>query len=502
MADVRALLADPDFAKLAPYERERILNDAVSGGALPPVPEQGWYQSNVAPALNAVGRAAGALLSPILETAALPVAGDPRAANPPSLGPDIGEAATKMLLPQTAAEAGVQIGLLGAGPVLGPLARAGMPYLSRGAAALEGLPALGRTVFGTGGAGLGAATEGEPILPAMGKTAVTVGGMEGFGKVFPWLARSVPGAKTRIANQDAERVAVAATEIAPGLGREAAESTAPSASARLRDLATGPGKTGLSDAKEELLQRLEATLASSPTPSTNISTQLITIPSMGGPVSLRTANNELTAIGEGLRHGDIADRTLKQQAIQRDYGTLATEIRQGLEQRSPGLGDAWQRGQEDYRSGVALLGKRQLGATGAWRPGNQGVELDTAYLQNLLKDPRVEQLLRQRLGDEGFKTWMDAVTRGAGVGAVDVMAPGRGGFGQSLSQWERGSNTGFWGLPLAAARAVLPNLGASYVGRQPYAVAPTLQTILDAAASQVRGTLPPAPGPPPLPPMR
>jgi hypothetical protein len=200
---------------------------------------------------------------------------------------------------------------------------------------------------------------------------------------------------------------------------------------------------------------------------------------------LRAANEELTAIGDGLRHMDIADRSLRERMIQQDYKALAQQIRAGLDEITPGAGEVWNLGQQDAKAGYALI--KNLRDRNAWRAGNDGLEQNTSRFQGKLIDPKFEETMRWRLKEGDFDSLVDTLTRGAGIGRVDINAAGRGGAGQSLGEFARRPSAGSASSILTPLRAILPNAGARLVGapgRVPYDLDPGLQALMNALGIQ------------------
>lgn len=357
-------------------------------------------------------------------------------------------------------------------PVPGSLPAAGA---MAGTAVAGPLGPLYRVLGAMVGAGGGSLASGKS-LPDASEDAVMYGGAAGgaevLGKILSWGARALPGAKGAIAHGDAGSLHETAGALAPGFGGAAVSGRNPSE--RLRSLvATEAGQQGISAEKERVIAGLEQAIGG----------RTISVPSLAtsmnrtGNVPLREANDALTEIGEGLRHMNIADPTLRQKVVQQEYGRLAEEIRQGLDAIQPGLGQVWNKGQTDYRAAKEIMSLLENPA--AWRPGNRGVELNTQHLQNTMIDPTWERELRRRLGDDGFQQVLDTLTRGAGIGAVDVLPAGRGGIGDAGAGWLRGGNSGTWGLPQALIRSFLPNAGASYVGTKPATIDSGTQILLD-----------------------
>jgi len=366
-----------------------------------------------------------------------------------------------------------------------------VPQTPTGGGAALGTAVLGPfgvipgAIGGAAGAAVGAAGEGKD-WSEVGQDAALAGGtnlvLGSLGKLGSWVTRSTGGAKTRIANKDASDLLDFAQEQAPGLGRANLSGETPSA--QVRSLATGAGRKGIGAEKEAVTSGIEEAIGGAdlyvPSLSKWAGVDNATGQTVNTKVSLRQANEELTAIGDGLRHMDVGDRALRERLIQQDYKKLAGEIRQALDDLQPGLGGVWNVGQEDARAGYALV--KMLRNAGAWRAGNSGVEQNTAFLQSKLIDPKVEEAMNWRLKPGGFDDLADTLTRGAGPGNVDINSAGRGGFGQSFAQFGRSPSAGSGSSILTPLRGILPNLGAKYVGapgRVPYAINPSVQALID-----------------------
>jgi hypothetical protein len=600
MADLNSILGDPDFINSTPETKRQILSahDQDFAAATPETQNQilakyggqpagmisnavssvnaglkaarDWMQPAANNLVNFVGDVASDFVNPsrAVETAL-------RGTGPRSLfsGPSaetqappsnaVGRFAAEVVnpLPENLKQAGQMVGTVAMGPY----------------------GALWRVLGGAGGAGLGEAISGGDAA-SVGKAAGLAGVSnivgEGVSGGISLAAKSIPGAVTRIRHQDATRMLEIAPEVSAGLGRVTPRGG--TASEALQDLVKN-GKTGLNDAKEEAIQRIEAALqeprvnmgggmpeaqgpagplnargaptplepfgpnaasspAGGPTPDTfwsrlrgraagpeppNPSPQSprdileqgylgevntpsvpvpegapwqpralvgergvpIEIPSMGGSVSLREANAELTAIGEGLRHAQILDPTMRQREAGRAYAKLSEEIRQGLDAQQPGLGAAFQKTQEAYAAGLDYL--KKIANPNNWIPGSKGIEFDSRALQKgLAKSPLEQQRTGERLGEAGSDALIDAVTRGEGLGRVDKIPSGGGGFLDALMEFLRGSKSGSMGPVQAAIRSVAPNVGAQYIGRTPYTIDPGIKVLIDLGLLKAADVMP------------
>jgi|SRR5262245_1646182 len=357
----------------------------------------------------------------------------------------LGQATIPNVIPQTPTQA-----LVAGATALAPVGPAARPVVA-------GLASLG-------GGLLERKSAKDIALESLMNTLFTAGG-EIVGKAIPFVAGSVPGAKAGIANLDAEAALTTAGRLSPGLAQ--AQTTGRTASERLRDLvASGAGRSGLDAQKEAVTAAIEAAGGGQP--------QFVVRSLTGDPqmMTLREANAALTQIGEGLdpRHTAIASPGARKKLMGQAYNWLADEIRAGLDSASPGLGAMWQKGQEEYRTGLRIL--EQLDKPTAWRPGGGklGPEFNAAALQKALIAPRVQRSLTRSMGEQGLVDWANTLTRGEGIGRADRLATGSGaGLTDALMEWLRGRNSGTAGIAQSAIKTLGPNVGSQYIGTLPEA---------------------------------
>ncbi len=299
------------------------------------------------------------------------------------------------------------------------------------------------------------ATAGRAIAPAaIMEAAVPLGGK---------LLRSLPGAKGAISGQD---VAAYGQEI----GRQSPPLAGASTADELRSLAAGPGRKALGQAKETTITQIESML---PTPT-------LDIPALGGRMTLRDANKTLSEIGARAFSKNPLDRTIQGVDQRQLYGQLANDIEAALPANARPL---WQSAQADYKKGLALL--KPLQSSSAFRQYPDELQLNTPKLQEYIANPKNEAALRNKLGDAGFESLVNVLTRGGGVGTRDTLASGRGRMSDAFMQsFGRGTNTGSLQALGVPFRTILPNVGSQYAGRAPYTLPPALQSILDVAAQR------------------
>jgi len=292
-----------------------------------------------------------------------------------------------------------------------------------------------------------------------------------IGGGLGYVARGLPGAKGRIAAQDA---AAYGTEM----GRQSPPLAGAQSVQDLRGLAQGAGKAQLGAAKERTVQDIEGLIGGAQTP--------LSVPALSRDrnLTLREANDLLSEIGARAFSRNPLDRTFQGVDQRKLYGQIASELDAALGAAHPEAPALWQQAQADYKRGLALL--RPLQQQNAYRLSPNDVQFNTPAMQRFVQNPRNAALLRNKLGDADYEALVNVLTRGAGQGQ-DILASGRGGMLDAFRQtFGRGTNSGaagYLGVPL---RTLLPNIGSEYVGRQPYSFPPALQQILDLAVQ--RGT--------------
>lgn len=290
------------------------------------------YKALIDPLTEVLAQAA----NPLLHTLTEPLVTGTRMLQEGSLRP-IGQAPSPMssalplsrsvaqaIVPQTPMEAGMLLGTAGAGRAL------------KGAGQLR--QAAGRVAGSAAGGELGSQIEGSET----GRGAAWGAGLglvgEGIGAVGGKAARSLPGAKTRIAEKDAAALGQRLERDAPGL---------PGArtSAELHEMASGGGRATLGARKEVGIQKIEAALQG----------QRLNIPAVSDvPISLREANRALSEVGARAFSKNPLDRNILGVDQRKLYGEIETQIEQGL-------ADA-------HRRAVIISHFRREAATEAARP--------------------------------------------------------------------------------------------------------------------------------------
>lgn len=388
------------------------------------------------------------------------------------------DAGSEFVVPQTPTQAAIMAGTMGGG------------IASRGAT--PGMGALMRILGGATGGAIGGGLEDESLAGAGKGAAIggaTTAASEAAGALLSKVLRSRPGAKGAIAAQDAMDYATEMGRQVPTL-RGAARTPE-----ELRALSAGPGQQMLGDAKERVVQQIERALGGRglrvPSVDARINT-VPTAPAMRGAygeellapqtaqqpatMSLRAANDALSEIGARAFSKIPTERNFNGVDQRQLYGRIREEIMRALSDRDPRLATMWNDAQRQYEAGLGLL--RPLQSPKAWRTGS-GLQFNTPAVQRSMAAPKVENRLRDKLGDPGFESLRDTVLRGGRPGDADVLAPGSGGMLQATGEMMRGKG-GATQLAAWLPRTLFPNAGSHYAGtRQPYQVAPSLQTLLD-----------------------
>lgn len=157
----------------------------------------------------------------------------------------------------------------------------------------------------------GKAVFGDPAHPLSMVLSPAV--MEAAVPTIGTLARGAPGAKGRIAAKDAARFGERVGEQVPALGgmRTARD---------FETMASGQGLDRIGQAKEDAIRAIEYTIGGRP----------INMPSLGGAVSLREANNALSKAGVLGFSKNPLDRNFGGVDQRLLYKKLANEIRDGI----------------------------------------------------------------------------------------------------------------------------------------------------------------------------
>lgn len=169
---------------------------------------------------------------------------------------------------------------------------------------------------------------------------------------------------------------------------------------------------------------------------------------------------------------------------QKLVGDMTTEIEGGL---SPVALPLWNQANRRYSGTMGATDA--LSDRNAFQGLNNRILLNRNQLSDYLAQNRED--LTRRLGPQGYDAFVERVLGGAQPGTRDILASGGGSptdaFMQTFGRGQGGSPQ-LIGAPL---RAVLPNVGSQYTGRQPYSLPNVLQQALDAfmqrGTGQVRG---------------
>jgi hypothetical protein len=465
-----------------------------TGGEAPPAPDsRSWFQKYVsAPATAGAARglaqvgetllapadlAASALKASGVIPQSVPFGFDVRGGGLPA-AEKAAEWPAKLIVPQSGIEAGILAGTALAGPALAALGKT-VPAVARavpaggqaGATLAQKLvPPASRIAGATAGGALGGGVTGE----GAGRGALIGAASGATGETLVYLGgkflRSIPGAQGRIAAKDAERLGEAIEDLShPLKGARTVED--------VYRLASGEGLKKLGDAKAAVVRDIERSV---PT---------ITVPSLGGrAVTLTEANRELSEIGVRAFSQNPLDRTINGIDQRRLYRQLSQEIESVLTASNPDAGALWRGAQGTYSKGRALLD--EVLTEGIYGGKRAGMTLKTPALQDLFRKPERVAELQAKLTPAEFQRLVDAVTRGAPIGARDVLRPmslnplslrnlllGGGGYGLF------GPAGGF----AAALPYVAPNVASTYAGRAPFAASQSGRLAADVLAAKGAG---------------
>lgn len=167
----------------------------------------------------------------------------------------------------------------------------------------------------------------------------------------------------------------------------------------LRNAGAGGARRVLGEGKEAVARQLEAA-----TPGG------IMVPALSDqPVPIREAMWALSEIGAG-RGAQFArnplDRNVLGAESRMQYGNVADQIRRGLDDVNPGLGDVFQGGQTTYREGLAVS-KALLEPNKNWTPTG---DVNVGALATDLVKPRMRRALSDKVGPERYQDIADTVT--------------------------------------------------------------------------------------------
>lgn len=358
-----------------------------------------------------------------------------------------------------------------------------LPWLARISA-----PVATRIAGGTLGGAIGGATEGAPVTGAAEGLARTALG-EGIGAGLGMGRRVLPGAKSEIAGRDAA-----------AYGAEMGRQSPPLAGARtadeLRTLAAGPGREALGAAKgaanADISAGIGARAGTLEIPSLGQTTNVTQPIGQGGthtvtvikPMTLQEANDALSEIGAKAFSKNPLDRNFNGVDQRQLYGKVSGEIRAALDKADPTgySSGAFDQAQQAHKAGLALL--KPLERDAAYRRYPDEVQFNTPFLQKYVANPKNEAALRNKLGDEGFDSLVNILTRGGGVGTQDSLA---GGQGRTLDALRQVWGKGMGGAPQilgSVLRTATPNIGSQYAGKAPLAVPNLMQMLIDLGAQK------------------
>jgi hypothetical protein len=413
---------------------------------------QGYEKYFRDPAMNALRSAVGS----ILDTHVPPemTGGRPTDSTSSRLAP-FTEQVAGAVVPQTPIQAGALAGTLGSGA------------LARGAGSLTGplFRVLGGATGGEAGNYLAGGPQGRGALEGGGGAALG----EGIGAAGGKVARSLPGAKGRIAADDA-------AAYAGEMGRQSPPLAGAQTVQDLQRFAQGEGRQRIGDAKEGIIRQIEAMTGNAP----------LSVPAAGpNNMTLREVNDILSEVGARMKNP--LERTFQGRDQTQLYGQIRSQLDAALAATHPDAPGLFNTAQSDYAKGMSLL--RPLQQQNAYRLSPGDTQFNTPAIQRSLQNPKNAAGMRNKLGDADYEALLNVMTRGAGQGQ-DVLASGRGGMLDALQQTiGRGTNSGAMGYLGVPLRTALPNIGSQYTGRRPFSLPPQIQELLDVALQRKAGQI-------------
>ena len=214
-----------------------------------------------------------------------------------------------LVVPQSLTQLGAQAGTMGAGRLLT------LPVQTALAVGPKVAGAVARTAGAASGAAIGALAEGRDPLAEGTRIGGTTALLEGAIPVVGAMLRWSPGAKGRIAADDAAR-------FGQWLEGQTGGTIKVRTAEEMRAVASGPGRTALGDAKEVAVGFIEDRV---------LGGGLIRVPALGGePMTLRAANLELSKIGARAFSKNPLERTVEGIDQRKLYGEIAEQIREGI----------------------------------------------------------------------------------------------------------------------------------------------------------------------------
>lgn len=369
---------------------------------------------------------------------------------------------------------------LGAAGALAPTVMQAVPIPPVKAAGAALNNPAGRTVLASGLSGLGALLEGKPSGgPDAAETAVATLLGEVLMGVVGKGRQSTAGAKAAQAADDA-------AAFGQEMGRQAPPLAGKSTVVDLHDVASGSGPKAIGAAKGQSNTDIAAGIGTRngllELPSTG---EMITVTQpigIGGTHqvqvprrwTLEQANDKLSEVGAKAFSQNPLDRNFNGIDQRQLYGEIRRDITAALDKADPTgySAAAWDAQQRVTERGLFFT--EMLQKPDAYRLGQttSGSQFNPAALQRWLANPRNAAEARDRLGEQGYQSLINVLTRGGGKLSGDIPAPGSGAAMDALMETYgrgKGGSPQFVGSFL---RTAFPNFGAQYAGTPVRGVVP------------------------------
>jgi len=389
-------------------------------------PKGSWFQEYVSKPVTAAVKAGGQY-TPVdaAQAAASKLTGGAVPMPTPTAKDSTAETLAKLVVPQSATEAGVMAGTLGGGALASKLAVPAVTAASRLVA--PGLRIAGATAGGAAGGGVSGEGAGKGALQGAASSGFGEGASTAAGK----LVRSLPGMASRISNETSQAIAGTIGKQIPSLAKYG-DDLHQMASAGRKEL-SGMFESALLDAGK-----------------------------ITGPIQVSFSKSPISVTGA---HELLDGMPAKAKAFAKD------EIAAAIKAADPSgaASDLWYKAMGEYKSGINVL--KVLGKKHLWDGDNFRVD---RFQQDLAIPDTVHKLTTKMGG--GFNDLVESATRGGGIGAKDKiisMAP------TSLRGWipstvfgSAGAAAGgpVGGVLAAIAPWLTPGILSRWAGRTPYAV--------------------------------
>ncbi len=394
---------------------------------------------------------------------------------------DLGRKAAAFLLPSTEIEAGAALATGGGAALASRLG-------------LRALPAALTRIFSAAiGGEAGGQVAGEPAGKgaAIGGAGAALGEAVVAGKDF--AARSLPGARARIAREQAAAVGQVAEAASPALG---GARTAEDLAKLVKDfdqakkLAGDNFEQNITWVEQRLQRAMNAQFPGGRRPldagpnfgelSEFNPGPVLRVPALSDrPITVREASELMKApglAGFGGAKQDPVARTVVGKPSREKWAQGLAQIRQEVNRIDPS-GQSWavlEQSAQDYRVVMALLPLLRSERVFVQTP--RGLMFNRAGLQELVFKQWGK--LKDRLPAGDLAALQEVLGWTGAWGARDVVPRAGGEALDALRQLARsGGGTGT--LAVLGPRTLLPNVGAQYAGPQPSTTGPAIRTMAD-----------------------